>query len=92
MYPPGTDHPVQPTPDSVASGAYPYSRCLYLYVNKHPKKGLEPRLKAFLTFALSPEGQKLVRAAGQAPLSKDVNNLNLFKVTDTLSIDANTIR
>ncbi|WP_425280004.1 PstS family phosphate ABC transporter substrate-binding protein [Holophaga foetida] len=92
VYPSGTDYPVQPTPDSVSSGAYPYSRCLYLYVNKHPKKGLEPRLKAFLEFALSPEGQKLVKAAGQAPLSRDIQYLNQFKVTDGLHTDAKGIR
>lgn len=85
MYPTGSNVAVAPTPDTVSSGAYPYSRCLYIYFNKHPKYGIEPTLKAYLAFGLSPEGQQLVKAVGQAPLPRDLNALNLLKVTDTFS-------
>jgi len=83
---------IPPTPDTVSSGAYPYSRFLYAYVNKSPKKGLDPTLKGFLAFALSEEGQQLVKAAGQAVLSKDIRALNTLKVTDTFSASLDTLR
>jgi phosphate transport system substrate-binding protein len=81
IVPPGSDTAIDPTPDTVSSGAYPYSRFLYVYVNKNPKVGMEPTLKGFLTFALSQEGQQLVKAAGQAPLGKDSWALNSIKIT-----------
>lgn len=81
IVPTGSDTAIEPTPDTVSSGAYPYSRFLYVYVNKNAKLGLEETLKGFLTFALSPEGQQLVKAAGQAPLGQDVWALNYVKVT-----------
>jgi len=80
VVPPGADAAIEPTPDTVSSGAYPYARFLYVYVNKDPKEGLEPTLKGFLAFALSEEGQQLVKAAGQAPLGRDSLALNLKKV------------
>lgn len=92
IVPPGSDTAVEPTPDTVSSGAYPYSRFLYVYVNKNAKKGLEPALKGFLAFALSQEGQQLVKAAGQAPLARDIWALNYLKVTDRFDIDSNTLR
>ncbi|MBP1627086.1 MAG: phosphate binding protein [Holophagaceae bacterium] len=90
--PPGSEVGVEPTPDTVSSGAYPYSRFLYVYVNKDAKKGMEPTLKGFLAFALSPEGQQLVKAAGQAPLARDIWGLNYLKVTDRFDIDSSTLR
>lgn len=92
MIPPGSSEAILPTPDTVASGAYPYSRFLYAYINKDPRKGLEPRLKGFLAFILSPEGQLLVKAAGQAPLSEDIAALNLYKVTDSLNAPWSDLR
>jgi len=92
VVPMGSDTPIEATPDTVSSGAYPYSRFLYVYVNKSAKGGLEPTLKSFLAFALSNEGQQLVKAAGQAPLAKDIWALNVLKVTDRFDIDSNTLR
>jgi len=92
IVPSGSETAIEPTPDSVSSGAYPFSRFLYVYVNKNAKKGMEPALKGFLAFALSSEGQQLVRAAGQAPLAKDIWALNILKVTDRFDIDSSTLR
>lgn len=59
---------VEPTPAAVASGRYPLTRPLWLYVNRVPGRPLDPVAKAFLTFALSKEGQALVVADNYFPL------------------------
>jgi phosphate transport system substrate-binding protein len=53
-----------PTEAAVRAGAYPLTRYLY-FVTAGPPAGL---VKQFVDFALSPEGQRLVRAAGFVPL------------------------
>jgi len=83
---------VYPTPENVSSGAYPWSRFLYVYVNKHPRTGLPPEIRKFLAFVLSAEGQRLVQAVGQAPLPKDINALNVLKVMDTFDADPAALR
>ncbi len=55
----------------VIDGRYPLSRPLYLYVNKAPDAPLPPSLEAFLTFALSAQGQALVEDIGYVPLPED---------------------
>lgn len=60
--------------DAVASGAYPLSAYLHLYVNARPDQPLEPFIKAYLQVALSDEGQALIKAQretaeGYVPLS-----------------------
>jgi len=76
----------------VASGEYPLCRFLYTYINKDPKKGMAPVVKGFLTFALSPMGQGIVKQCGQVPLQPDVHALNLLKVTDRFDADQNALR
>ncbi|WP_226504552.1 substrate-binding domain-containing protein [Pseudomonas sp. MWU16-30317] len=65
-----------PAYDEVASGAYPLSSYLHLFVNATPGQPLEPFIKAYLQVALSDEGQALVRAQrdtaeGYVPLSAE---------------------
>jgi phosphate transport system substrate-binding protein len=55
---------VAPTIDSVRANTYPISRPLYLYTRGAPA-GV---VKDFLDFALSPEGQKIVRDTDFVPL------------------------
>lgn len=62
--------------DEVASGAYPLSSYLHLFVNVTPGQPLEPFIKAYLEVALSDEGQALVKAQrdtaeGYVPLSPE---------------------
>lgn len=62
--------------DAVASGAYPLSAYLHLYVNARTGQPLEPFIKAYLQLALSDEGQELIKAQrdtaeGYVPLSAD---------------------
>jgi phosphate transport system substrate-binding protein len=57
---------VTPTIDNIISGSYPISRPLLLYTNGEPL-GL---IKEFIDFALSPEGQEIVRITDFVPVSK----------------------
>jgi len=57
---------VAPTIENVIDGAYPISRPLLMYTNG-PPQGL---IKKFLDFALSAEGQDIVRATDFVPVRK----------------------
>ena len=57
---------VEPTIENVLKGIYPISRPLLVYTNGVPQ-GL---VKKFVDFALSKEGQDIVRATDFVPLSK----------------------
>jgi phosphate transport system substrate-binding protein len=49
---------IPPTNDSFYRRTYPLDNAVYLYLNRPPGKPLEPRLKEFLTYILSREGQQ----------------------------------
>ena len=49
-----------PTLENVYSHKYPFSRYVYIYVNKAPGKPLAPKVKEFLKLVLSQEGQQVV--------------------------------
>ena len=53
-----------PTAENVRSGAYPISRALFFYTRRAP----EGAMKAFVDFALSEAGQKLVTEVGYFPV------------------------
>ena len=59
---------VAATPKEALSGKYPLARQLYVYVNKHPRKPLDPILAEFIRFVLSREGQTIVVKDGYIPL------------------------
>jgi len=69
----GSDY-VEPTYENVASGKYPLSRFLLVYVNKEPNKALDPLTKEFLKFVLSKEGQDIVVKDGYYPMSAKLVN------------------
>ena len=50
----------EPNVENVYSHKYPFSRYVYVYVNKAPGKPLEPKVKEFLKLVLSQEGQQVV--------------------------------
>ncbi len=60
---------VAPSVDSVMQGRYPLSRPLYVYVNKDPNKDWDPKIREFLRFINSRDGQETVARAGVYPLS-----------------------
>jgi phosphate transport system substrate-binding protein len=52
------------TRESVVDGAYPLRRGVYIYINRAAGKQVEPKVKEFLRFILSEEGQALVQTQG----------------------------
>ncbi|MCX9458375.1 substrate-binding domain-containing protein, partial [Vibrio cholerae] len=76
------DKYVEPTEENAVNGSYPLSRYLYIYVNKHPNKPLDPMTAEFLKMVLSKQGQELVAKDGYIPvpakvLEKDLATLGL---------------
>lgn len=64
---------IPPTPDSFHDRTYPLGNSVYLYLNRPPGKPLSPRLKEFLTYVLSREGQQDVVADGMyLPLTPEM--------------------
>jgi phosphate transport system substrate-binding protein len=51
-------------PDTVRDQSYPLSRDYYMYVNKAPGRPLDPKVREFLRFALSREGQQIIAEHG----------------------------
>ena len=75
----GTNY-VDATLENVATGKYPLSRFLYVYVNKHPNKPLSPIEAEFLKMVLSKDGQKIVEKDGYVPLDSNMANRELKKL------------
>jgi phosphate transport system substrate-binding protein len=62
--------PVSPTRESLIAGRYPLARGVYIDVNRKPGTPLDARVKEFMSFVLSEEGQNIVRRQGDyLPLS-----------------------
>ncbi len=55
---------VELTRENVANRSYPLTRDAYIYVNKAPGRALNPRVREFLRFVLSREGQEVIAKAG----------------------------
>jgi len=58
---------VEPTRQTIVSGAYPISRPLFLFTNGYPKLG--STLYKFVTFHLTEKGQELIEAKGFVPIT-----------------------
>ncbi len=54
--------------ESALAGKYPLERFLYVYLNKDPKKPLEPAVQEFIKYILSKDGQAETIEAGVYPL------------------------
>jgi phosphate transport system substrate-binding protein len=62
---PGTSEDyVAYTPANVSNHTYPLTRDCYFYVNKEPGRPLDPKLREFLRFVLSREGQQIIAHTG----------------------------
>lgn len=60
--------PVEPSGETAADGSYPLARLLYVAVNKHPNRDLNPLEREFLRLVLSRQGQEVVVRDGYIPL------------------------
>jgi phosphate transport system substrate-binding protein len=61
---------VAPTKDTVIDHSYPLTRMITMYVNRAPGQPVDPKLKEFLRYILSREGQDAVvrEGGGYLPL------------------------
>jgi phosphate transport system substrate-binding protein len=69
-----------PTYENALNGKYPLTRFLYVYVNKNPKKPMDPLTREFLKFVLSKAGQEIVVKDGYLPLTAAMEAAELRKV------------
>ncbi|HZU65340.1 MAG TPA: substrate-binding domain-containing protein [Novosphingobium sp.] len=52
------------TPATVANRSYPLHRDAYFYVNKQPGQPLDPKVREFMRFVLSRQGQQIIARVG----------------------------
>jgi phosphate transport system substrate-binding protein len=76
----GENDYIEPNTDNITSGKYPFSRYLYIVVNKPPDQHLPVLERAFLTFILSDEGQDMVDKNGYYSISKELRDKQLVSI------------
>jgi phosphate transport system substrate-binding protein len=76
----GKNDYIEPNTDNITSGRYPFSRYLYIVVNKPPDQQLPVLERAFLTFILSDEGQVMVNKNGYYSISKELRDKQLVSI------------
>src|SRR5262249_44431795 len=73
--------PISPTKESVASGKYPLSRGVYIFFNRENGQNVSPRIREFLRFVLSKEGQEeVLREGAYLPLTENMRREQLQKI------------
>ncbi len=55
---------VEYTPENVANRSYPLTRDAYFYINREPGHPLDPKVREFMRFILSREGQQIIAHTG----------------------------
>ncbi len=55
---------IELSPETVANRTYPLIRDAYFYVNKAPNQALDPKVREFMRFVLSREGQEIIARVG----------------------------
>ena len=76
-----SDTAVPLTAETVANRSYPLTRDAYIYVNRAPGRPLDPKVREFLRFILSREGQQIIARAGiYSPLPEAVIREQLAKL------------
>jgi phosphate transport system substrate-binding protein len=76
-----TEAPVTATPEHVADRTYPLSRFVWLFVNREPDGSVAPKVREFLRYILSREGQAEVAREGEyMPLTPEVVQEELKKL------------
>lgn len=69
------------TRENVQSRSYPLYDTVYLYANGSPQKPMDPKVKEFLRFVLSREGQEAIAKDGKyLPLTKEAVDEQLKKL------------
>jgi phosphate transport system substrate-binding protein len=69
------------TLETVRDRSYPLHDVLYMYVNRDPKKAMDPKVKEFLRYVASREGQEdVVRDGKYLPLTAEVAREQIRKL------------
>jgi phosphate transport system substrate-binding protein len=64
---------VEPTKENFVNRTYPLTRSIYVFLNRPPGKPLPPKVREFLRYILSREGQHdVARSNAYLPLTNDV--------------------
>jgi len=72
---------IDATPETVEARTYPLARSVWIYTNQGPGHPLDPRVREFLRFIFSREGQELVRREGEyLPLTPELAAAQLKKL------------
>jgi phosphate transport system substrate-binding protein len=72
---------VMPSESSFQDRSYPLVRDIHIYLNRAPGREVDPKLKEFLRYVLSREGQETVAGNGNyLPLTADVAREQLEKL------------
>lgn len=71
---------VMPSRESFQNRTYPLARDIYIYFDRPPGKALGPKLKEFLRYMLSREGQQIVSKGGYLPLTPAIVHEQLQKL------------
>ena len=62
----------EPNSENASTGDYPLARYLYVYVNKHPNRDMDPMQQEFLKMVMSKQGQEVTVRDGYIPLPSAV--------------------
>ena len=69
------------TADNVANRSYPLVRHAYVYVDKPPGRAMDPKVREFLRFVLSREGQEIIAKNGTySPIPAEYIRVQLKKL------------
>jgi phosphate transport system substrate-binding protein len=72
---------VEPTRANLANRTYPLTRSIYVYIDRVPGQPVDPKVKEFLRYVLSRDGQQLVaQDHGYLPLTADEVRTQLRKL------------
>lgn len=72
---------INATPEAVEARTYPLARSVWIYTNEGPGHPLDPRVREFLRFIFSREGQELVREENEyLPLTPELAAVQLKKL------------
>ena len=78
--PRGGGRPIVASESSFRDRTYPLVRNIYVYFDRKPGTAFAPRLREFLRFILSDEGQQIAAQAGYLPLPREMANDQLQKL------------
>lgn len=75
------DKAYAPNYQDALNKTYPLARPLYIYVVQDPRKPMDPLVEEFLRFVLSKEGQEIVIKDGYLPLTANMVEQELAKLS-----------